>query len=108
MNAIKSGLKILKEEIEGMSESQIAIEKSDKIVDIVEEILEFNRQNQQGQGSNIVTPEQMIRRLPVILAQLQAANNSQGLKNEIIQQLYSLHRSKKIIKTIYKHLISII
>ena len=50
----------------------------------------------------------MLSRLPISLAQLKAGNNSQKLKNEIIQLLYSLYRSKKLRKTIYKHLMNTI
>ena len=58
------------------------------------------RRNQQEQGPKILTPEQMLIRLPISLAQLKSGNNSQKLKNEIKQLLYSLHRSKKLGKTI--------
>ena len=47
---------------------------------------------QPGQGLKILTPEQMLSRLPISLAKLKAGNNSQKLKNEIIQLLYSLYR----------------
>ena len=79
-----------------------------KIVDIVKKILEFNRQNQEGQGLKIVTPDQIISRLPINLAQLKAGNNSEKLKNEIRQLLYSLYQSKKLTKTINNNLISTI
>ena len=62
------------------------------MVNIVENILEFNRQNQKGQGFKILTPEQMLSRLPISFAQLKAGNNSEKLKNEIKQLLYSLYR----------------
>ena len=52
------------------------------------------RRNQQGQGLKILTPYQMLSRLPIILAQLKAENNSQKLINEIRHLLYSLYRSK--------------
>ena len=45
-----------------------------------------------GQGLKILTPQQMFTRLPISLAQLEAGNNSQKLKNEIRQLLYSLYR----------------
>ena len=61
------------------------------------------RQNQEGQGLKILTPQQMLSRLPISLAQLKAGNNSQKLKNEIQQLMHSLYRSKKLSKTIYKH-----
>ena len=47
----------------------------------------------------------MLSRLPILLAQLNAGNNSEKLKNEIRQILYSLYRSKKLTKKIYKSLI---
>ena len=50
----------------------------------------------------------MITRLPILLAQLKAGNNSQKLKNEIRQIIYSLYRSNKLSKTIYNYLISTI
>ena len=69
-------------------------EKPNETVDIVEEILEFNKQNQQGQGFKILKSDQMVSRLPITLAQVKAGNNSQKLINEIRQLLYSLYRSK--------------
>ena len=54
------------------------------------------------------TPSQMLSRFPVPLAQLKAENNSEKLKNEIRQLLYSLYRSKKLTKQMYKSLIDII
>ena len=50
----------------------------------------------------------MLSRLPIFLAQLKAGNNSKKLKNEITELLYSLYRSKKLTKQLYKSLIDII
>ena len=91
-----------------MSENEIEIEKPDIMVNIVEKILEFNRQNQEGQGLKILTPEQMLSRLTISLSELKAGNNSEKLKNEKKQLLYSLYRSKKLSKTIYNNLINAI
>ena len=91
-----------------MSEGEIKIEKPYEIVDIVEKIIEFNKQKQQGHGLKILTPSQMLSKLPTTLAQLKAGNNSEKLKNEIRQLLYSLCRSKKLTKQIYKSLIDIV
>ena len=66
------------------------------------------RKNQQGQGLKMLTPDQMLSRLPITLAQLNAGNNSEKLKNEIRQLLYSLYRSKKLTKQLYKSLVDII
>ena len=80
VSMIKNRLRDLKEKITDMSEEEKKIEKPNEIVDIVENILEFNRQ-QQGQDLKILTPNQMLSRLPVTLAQLKAENNSEKLKN---------------------------
>ena len=61
---------------------------------------------QKGQGLKIMTPSQLITKLSILLAQLKAGNNSQKLKNEIRQIVYSLYRSKNLTKTIYNHLIN--
>ena len=66
------------------------------------------RRNLPGQGLKILTPDQMLSRLPITLAQLKAGNNSEKLKNEIRQLLYSLYRSKKLTKQLYKSLVDII
>ena len=47
----------------------------------------------EGQELKILTPQQMLSRLPISLAQVKAGNNSQKFKNEIRQLLYSLYRS---------------
>ena len=59
------------------------IEKPDKVLEIVKEILDFNEeiQKQRGQGLRILTPNQMLSRLLILLAQLKAGNNSEKLKN---------------------------
>ena len=48
----------------------------------------------------IMTPSQLITRLPILLAQKQAGNNSQKLNSEIRQIIYSLYRSKNLSKTV--------
>ena len=109
VNVINSGLKDLKEEIKKMSQAEIENEDPESIVEIVEKILKFNKQNQQkGQGIKILTPNQMLNRLPIALAQLQAGNNSNKLKNEIRQLLYSLYRSKNMTKQVYNNLMNYI
>ena len=84
---INSGLKDLKEEIENMSEKEKETKNPKEIVDILEKILKFNQQNQEGEGSKLLTTNQMLSRFPISLAQLKAGNNSEKLKNEIIQLL---------------------
>ena len=50
------------------------------------------QRKQQGQGVKILTPKQLITRLPILLAQLKAGDNSEKLKNEIRKLLYSFYR----------------
>ena len=84
-----------------MIQQKEEIENPNEIVDIVEMILEFNRQ-QQRQGLKILTPNQMLSRFTIYLTQLKAGNNSEKLKKKIRQLLYSLYRSKKFTKTSIK------
>ena len=62
-----------------------------KVADIVEKILEFNKQ-QKGKESKILTPEQMLQRLPIVLAQVKAVNTSENLLNKTRQIIYSFYR----------------
>ena len=71
-------------------------------------ILNFNKQDQEGKGLKILTPNQMLSRLPIALAQLKAGNNSERLKNEIRQLLYSLYRSENMTKQVYNNLVDYI
>ena len=57
----------------------------------------------QGEGLKILTSSKMVSRLTITLAQLKAGNNSEKLKNEIRQLLYSLYRSKKHGNNLYEH-----
>ena len=91
-----------------MSKDEIKTEKPDKILEIIKEILDFNKIIwKQDSGLKILTPNQMLCRLPISLAQLKAGNNSDKLKNEIRQLLYSLYRSKKLTKQLSKSLLDI-
>ena len=60
---------------------------------------------QEGKGLKILTPNQMLKRLPIVLAQIKAGNNSESLLNEIRQIAYSLYRSKEIAKKVCKNII---
>ena len=105
VNIFNSGLEDLEKENKEMSEEEIETEKPYNIVKVVKKILEINKINQQGKCLKILTPNQMLSRLPITLAQLKAGNNSEKLKNEIKQLLYSLYRSKNMTKQVYNNLI---
>ena len=74
------------------------VEENEKVINIVERILELNSKKQSGKGLKILTPNQMLSRLPITLVQLKAGKTSEKLKNEIRQLLYSLYRSEKLTK----------
>ena len=77
--------------------------------DYIEMLSDVNydaRQNKtEGTGLKILTPKQMLKRLPIALAQVKAGNNSESLLNEIGQIVYSLCQSKQIIKKVYNNII---
>ena len=61
---------------------------------------------QERTGLKILTPNQMLKRLPIALAQIKAGNNSERLLNEIRQIVYSLYQSKEITKQVYNNIIN--
>ena len=71
------------------------------------------QEEQKGTGANemseqvkILTPNQMLKRLPIALAQVKAGNNSESLLIKIRQIVYSLYRSKEITKKVYNNIIN--
>ena len=62
-------------------------------------------QTKQGTGLKILTPKQMLQRLPIALVQIKAGNNSGSLLNEIRQIVYYLHQSNEISKNVYNNII---
>ena len=65
-------------------------ENPKKVVNIVEKIIDCNKK-QKGKGIKILTPKQMLQRLPIALAQVKPVNSSENVFNEIIQIIYSSH-----------------
>ena len=68
--------------------------------------LEGNEEEvKEGKTLKILTPNKLSTRLPILLAQSKARNNSNKLKNEIRQILYLLYQHNKITKNVYNNLI---
>ena len=65
-----------------------------------------DEESQEGKGLKILTPNQMLKRLPIALAQVKAGNNSESLLNEIRQIVHSLYRSKEITEKVYNNIIN--
>ena len=130
---LEVNLSDLKKDIRNMSDDEIKNKNLDLIAYFVEKILvtvkkinnqeeqlnttdmpesedeeEASQRQQKGQRLKILTPKQMIIRLSILLAQLKAGTNSQKLKNETKQLLYSLYRSKTLSKTNYNSLMNTI
>ena len=79
------------------SKNVLENENPKKRVRIVEKILDFNKQ-QKIKGIKMLTPKQMLQRLPMSLAQLKAGNTSKNILIEIRQIIYFLYREKKLLK----------
>ena len=80
VNVINSGLKDIKEEIKELSKEERENKNPDKIVEIVEDILRFIKQKQEGRGIKMLTPKQMLSRLPISLPQLKQGIIQKNLK----------------------------
>ena len=89
-------------------EQNFLLEYGKELRKIIEKIPSGSSRSKSGKGLKILTPQQMLARLPILLAQIKAGNTSRELKNEIRQLLYSLYRSKKISKTVFENLIATI
>ena len=60
----------------------------------------------QGKGLKMLTPKQMLQRLPIALAEVRAGNTSENLLNEIRQIIYSLHSLFQITKKVYNNIMN--
>ena len=76
-----------------------------KVVNVVEKIFNFNKQQKHkghpldlAKRIKILTPKQMLQRLPIALAQVKAGSTSENLLNKIRQIIYSLYRDKEVTK----------
>ena len=65
----------------------------------------YDAKQNEGKRLKILTPSQMIQRLPIALGQVKAGNDSENLLNEIRQIVYSLYQSKEITKKVCNNLI---
>ena len=69
-------------------------------------VYETKYKSKYGEGLKILTPKQMLQRLPIALAQVKAGNTSENLLNEIRQIIYSLYRAKEITKKVYNNIMN--
>ena len=67
---------------------------------IPELYLKLNIKQNVEEGPRILTPKQMLQRLPIVLAQVKAGKTSENLLNEITQIIYSLYQAKEINKNV--------
>ena len=115
LNIIRKGHKnsVQKRTLSNIENHFNAREKAIKFIeDYSSMVLEARRlaREQEGTGANkmlkILTPNQMLKRLPIALAQVKTGNNSESLLNEIKQIVYSLYRSKEITKKVCNNIIN--
>ena len=69
-------------------------------------VSETNSKSIHGEGLKILTPKQMLQKLPITLAQVKAGNTSENLLNKIRQIIYSLYWTKQITKKIYSNIMN--
>ena len=72
---------------------------------MVSEVKNEAKNKTSGKGLKILTPKQLLQRLPIVFAQIKAGNNLEDLLNEIRQIVYSLYQSKEIAKKVYNNII---
>ena len=111
LNTIRKGNKSAKQK-NTLANINIHFNARNSVIKFIEDygsmILEAKKlaKEQEGTGLKILTPSQMLKRLPIALAQVKAGKNSESLLNEIRQIVCSLYRSKEITKKIYNNIIN--
>ena len=112
LNSIRKGHKnpVQKKTLSNIKNHFNARESAIKFIEdygsMILEAKSLAKEDQEGKGLKILTPNQMLKRLPIALAQVKAGNNSEILLNEIRQIVYSLYRSKEITKKVYNNIIN--
>ena len=112
LNMIRKGNKSANQK-RTLANINILFDARDNAIKFIEDygsmILEAKRlAKQEGEGLKILTPNQILKRLLIALAQIKAGNHSESLLNEIRQIVYYLYRSKKITKMLYNNIINLI
>ena len=111
LNTVRRGNKNASQKIT-LANINILFNARDNAIKYIEDyssmILEAKKlaREQEGTGLKILTSNQMLKRLPIALAQIKAGNNSESLLNEIRQIVYYLFGSKKITKMLYNNIIN--
>ena len=65
-------------------------------------------QNKNGEGLKTLTPNEMLQRLPIALAEVKAGNTRENLLNEIRQIIYSFYQEKEITKKVFSSIMNLI
>ena len=111
LNTIRRGIKNASQK-RTLANINILFNPRDNAIKFIEDyssmILEAKKlaKEQEGIGVKILTPNQMLKKLPIALAQIKAGNNSESLLNEIRQIVYSLYRSKEITEKVCNNIIN--
>ena len=106
---IKEVLNRMKKGIKNVSKNRkVMIEEDEKMINIVVRILYFNQLDQSGHGLKLLTPNEMLSRLAISLAQLKAGNNSVKLEKQNQANFVFFEQIKKLTKNVCKSLIDII
>ena len=108
LNNIRKGNKSVEQRqtLANLNAREEAIKFIEDYGSMILEAKKLAKKDQEGKGLKILTPNQMLKRLPIALAQVKAGNNSESLLNETRQIVYSLYRSKEITKKVYNNIIN--
>ena len=112
LNNIKTGKTTIKQK-ETINNLENIYFSTEEVINFFRDFIEmlfdasYNSKHSKTKGKwlKILTPKQMLQRLPVALAQVKAGNNSKSLLNKIRQIVYSLYQSKQITKKVYNNII---
>ena len=112
LNVIRKGNKSANQKNTKLANISIHFNARNSVIKFIEDygsmILEAKKlaKEQEGTGLKILASNQMLKRLPIALAQVKSGNNSESLLNKIRQIVYSLYRSKEITKKVYNNIIN--
>ena len=80
VESIKKKLTKMKNIVKNVPKDEVSrVAEDEKVIDIIENILELNIEKQSEKGLKIITSNQILSRLPITLAQLKAGNNSEKI-----------------------------
>ena len=102
LSEISKGRFKSKEQISTLENIKLLYESRQAVIKLFNDYssisFEAKHKVKKGKGLKILTPNQMVQRLLITLAQVKACNTSENLLNEIRQIMHPLYRRKEVTK----------